>query len=377
VPAEVVISITLALSALMVVVALRSTRRPDAARESADPGSHRTTSLDAVEVLDTLTVGVLLLTTSLTPVFANSAARRFLRLSDSEMPARLGSDELVSIARRALAHRELVETEMTLWPARTHVRVQAIPREEDVVVLLDDVSQEQRTHQIRRQFVVNASHELKTPVAGMQVLAEAIAHAIDDDPRTAKDFALRLMGESERLGRLIQDLLDLSRLEDPAHFSDQRVDLAEIVRAETARLEEPAGTGAVMLSTDATARTVIRGDGQQLALMVRNLIDNAIRYTAPGGRVDVRLESDETEVVLAVEDTGAGIPLQAQARVFERFFRVDQDRARDSGGTGLGLSIVKHVAESHGGHVELESELGEGSAFRVRLPVGEREDTQT
>jgi signal transduction histidine kinase len=293
------------------------------------------------------------------------------------MPVRLGSDELTSIARRALAHREPIEAEMTIWSTRTHIRVQAIPREEQVVVLLNDVTEEQRTHQIRRQFVVNASHELKTPVAGMQVLAEAIAQAIDDDPRTAKGFAVRLMGESERLGRLIQDLLDLSRLEDPAHFSDQRVDLAEIIRAETARLEEPAKTGEVKLSTDAVGGIVIRGDGQQLALMVRNLIDNAIRYTPPGGRVDVHVESDETEAILVVEDTGAGIPLQAQARVFERFFRVDQDRARDSGGTGLGLSIVKHVAESHGGHAELESELGEGSRFRVRLPVGEREETQT
>jgi signal transduction histidine kinase len=305
---------------------------------------------------------------------ANPVARSLLQMPGPTLPARLRSDELVSIARRALADQEAVDTELTLWPARMHVRVRAVPlHEEEVVVFIQDVTEEQQTQQIRRQFVVNASHELKTPVAGMQALAEAIAQAIDDDPGTARDFAVRLVGESERLGRLIQDLLDLSRLEDPAHFSTDQVDLAEIVQTEAVQLKDVAGTARVALSVDALPGVIIRGDGQQLGLMVRNLIDNAIRYTSEGGRVLVRVEGDDSDATLEVEDTGAGIPLQAQARVFERFFRVDQDRARNSGGTGLGLSIVKHVAELHGGHVAVQSELGEGSTFRVRLPVVQRE----
>jgi signal transduction histidine kinase len=117
----------------------------------------------------------------------------------------------------------------------------------------------------------------------------------------------------------------------------------------------------------------VRGDEQQMGLLVKNLVDNAIRYTPDDGSVRVRVFSADDEAVLEVEDTGAGIPLNAQSRVFERFFRVDEDRARGSGGTGLGLSIVKHVAEMHGGHVSLQSELGEGSTFRVRLPALNRE----
>ncbi|MGH2807211.1 MAG: sensor histidine kinase, partial [Actinomycetota bacterium] len=259
--------------------------------------------------------------------------------------------------------------------ARTQVRVRAEALGEgEVVVFLQDITEEPRTQQVRRQFVVNASHELKTPVAGMQALAEAIAQAIDDDPATAKDFAVRLVGESDRLGRLIQDLLDLSRLEDPAHFSSEHVDLGEVAHAEAVQLKDAAETAGLDLSTDATPGVMIRGDEQQLGLMVRNLIDNAIRYTPAGGRIEVRVTGNESDAVLAVEDTGAGIPMQAQARVFERFFRVDADRARGSGGTGLGLSIVKHVAELHGGHVSVKSQLGEGSTFTVRVPVAQREE---
>ena len=324
-----------------------------------------------LEVLDLMTIGVLMLNETLTPTAANPAARKLLQLPGTSLPPRLRSDELVSIARRSIAEGVPVDAEMSLWPARTHVSVRAVPLSEsgNVVVFLRDVTEEQRTHQIRRQFVVNASHELKTPVAGLQALAEAVGQAIDDDPETAKRFTKKLIVEAERMGRLIQDLLDLSRLEDPVHFSNEQVDLAEVAGTEARQLTSVAELGDVELSLDAGRGALVKGDEQQLGLMVRNLIDNAIRYTPSGGQVSVRVAHDDVDVTLEIEDTGIGIPLQAQARVFERFFRVDQDRARNSGGTGLGLSIVKHVAELHGGHVAVASELGEGSTFSVRLPV--------
>lgn len=323
------------------------------------------------EILDLMTMGVVLLNHALTPVVANPAARKLLQLPGDSLPARLRSDELISIARRSVAEQAPVDAEMSLWPARTQVSVRAVPIGDrgEVVVYLRDMTEEQRTHQIRRQFVVNASHELKTPVAGLQALAEAVGQAIDDDPETAKNFTKRLIGEAERMSRLIQDLLDLSRLEDPVHFSNERVDLADVAEDEARQLKSVAELGDVELTVDSLRGALVNGDQQQLGLMVRNLIDNAIRYTPTGGRVQVRVAHDAADVTLEVEDTGVGIPLQAQARVFERFFRVDQDRARNSGGTGLGLSIVKHVAELHGGHVALTSELGEGSVFSVRLPV--------
>lgn len=326
---------------------------------------------DPAAPLERMDLGVLVLTSSLAPVSANAAARKLLRLPGSRLPVRLESDELLSTARRAVNTGEPAESELDLWPDRRRVRARAIDDGEEITVFLTDITEEARAHQVRRQFVVNASHELKTPVAGIQALAETVAQAIDDDPTAARRFTRKLLVESERLSRLIQDLLDLSRLEDPAHFSDTSVSVAAIAEKEAEGLRHLAEERSVRLAIDVKTDAVVRGDEQQIGLLVRNLIDNAIRYTPADGRVNVLVSQEQGNAVLQVEDTGAGIPLNAQSRVFERFFRVDDDRSRASGGTGLGLSIVKHVTEMHGGHLSLRSELGEGSTFTVRLPVFE------
>ena len=324
---------------------------------------------DPAAPLERMDLGVVVLNDSLAPVSANSAARRLLRLPESGLPVRLGSDELLSTARRSLNSGSPAETELNLWPERRRVRARAVADGDEITVFLDDVTDEALAHQVRRQFVLNASHELKTPVAGIQALAETVNQALDDDPDAARRFARKLLVESERLSRLIQDLLDLSRLEDPAHFSNASVDVGAVAEKEVEASRRLAEEREIELRIDITPAVVVRGDEQQIGLMVRNLVDNAIRYSLPGGAVSVRVFPQSEEAVVEVEDTGAGIPLNAQSRVFERFFRVDEDRSRGSGGTGLGLSIVKHVAEMHGGHVSLQSELGEGSTFRVRLPL--------
>lgn len=331
------------------------------------PSPGATDHLATVESMDT---GVLILRTSLSPVYANGAARRLLHLPPMSLPATLEPADLSSIARRALNDGR-AEGNVTLWPERREVRVQAqVDDHERVNVFLSDITDEARALQVRRQFVVNASHELKTPVAGMQALAEAVEHAIrEDDAQEAKRFAIKLQVEAERLTRLVQDLLDLSRLEDPAHFSDVLVDAGAVAEKESNQFRSAAEEARISLSTDVLPDAFVRGDEQQLATLFRNLIENAMQATPPGGEIHVRVIPDEDEVVLEVEDNGAGIPLNAQSRVFERFFRVDEGRARGSGGTGLGLSIVKHVAELHGGHVSVKSVLGEGSTFRVRLPI--------
>ena len=329
----------------------------------------RRTERDAAAPLERMELGVVVLNTSLAPVAANAAARKMLRLAETGLPVRLGSDELLSTARRALNTSAPAETELNLWPERRRIRARAVEDGDEITVFLNDITEEVQAHQVRRQFVLNASHELKTPVAGIQALAETVEQALVDDPEAAKRFARKLVVESERLSRLIADLLDLSRLEDPAHYSNASVDLGAITEyavQDLRRLAEDRGVG---LGTEVASEVVVRGDEQQIGLLVRNLVDNAIRYTPAEGSVTVRVFPHDREAVLEVEDTGAGIPLNAQSRVFERFFRVDEDRARGSGGTGLGLSIVKHVAEMHGGHVSLQSELGEGSTFRVRLPA--------
>lgn len=324
---------------------------------------------DPAAPLERMDLGVIVLNPSLAPVSANAAARQLLHLPGPGLPVRLESDELLSTARRAVRTGEPVETELNLWPDRRRVRARAIDDGDEVTIFLSDVTEEARAHQVRRQFVVNASHELKTPVAGIQALAETIEQAIDDDPDAAKRFTRKLLIESERLSRLIQDLLDLSRLEDPAHFSDMTVDIAAVTEKETEGLRQLAEERAVSLNVDVADDVFVRGDEQQIGLLARNLIDNAVRYTPTQGTVNVLVSRDGPDAVLQVADTGAGIPLNAQSRVFERFFRVDDDRSRTSGGTGLGLSIVKHVTEMHGGHVSLRSELGEGSTFTVRLPL--------
>lgn len=358
------------LAALCLVLLVRLKRRPASPASVPRARSQRRAPRDPAAPLERMDLGVVVLSASLAPISANAAARRFLQLPERELPATLGSDELLSVARRALNTGEPAETELSLWPDRRRVRARAVDGDADeITVFLADVTEEAQAHHIRRQFVVNASHELKTPVASIRALAETVDKAIVDDPAAATRFARKLLIESERLSRLIQDLLDLSRLEDPAHYSNDSVNVGAVAEREAQRLRQPAEDAKVRLAVETSTDAVVRGDEHQIGLLARNLIDNAIRYTPPDGIVTVTVGRNGSDAVFEVEDTGAGIPLNAQSRVFERFFRVDEDRARGSGGTGLGLSIVKHVAEMHGGHVSLRSELGEGSTFTVRLPL--------
>ena len=236
-------------------------------------------------------------------------------------------------------------------------------------MILRDISEEQLTHRIRRQFVAHASHELKTPVASIQVLAEALRDGAHANPAKAQEFAGRLVQEAERLGRLLGDLLDLSRLEEPAIVSNAVTDIAEIAAREAAEARPQAVAKGIDLRTAIPTSLKVRGDAGQLAVMIKNLLDNAIRYTPRAGEVVVEVSSDRDRALIEVRDNGIGIPLRDQARVFERFYRVDEGRSREQGGTGLGLAIVKHVADLHGGRVELTSVLGEGSVFTVTLPL--------
>jgi signal transduction histidine kinase len=249
--------------------------------------------------------------------------------------------------------------------------------EDMVALVVTDVTDSRRLEEVRRDFVTNASHELKTPVAGMQALADSLGLAIDRDPGRARSMIVRLQIEATRLGKLVRELLDLARLEEDtaAATEHQRVDLAEIVRVQTERLSGLAESRGVALKFDAAQPAPLVALPGDLRLIAANLIENAIRYNRPGGRVDVRVQRLPAHVVLEVEDNGIGIPDVDRDRVFERFYRVDRARSRAAGGTGLGLSIVRHAAERHGGDVVAESVLGLGSTFRVTLPVeGSRTD---
>ncbi|BBL80084.1 hypothetical protein RxyAA322_19380 [Rubrobacter xylanophilus] len=235
-----------------------------------------------------------------------------------------------------------------------------------------DAGELERLNRIRRDFVANVSHELKTPATSLKLLAESLEQAIEEDPEQARMFAAQLRKETERLARLITDLLDLARLESEERSEyPETVDLRGVVMSVLARMRRVAREKGIELRWKRFGRAseyTVRGNETQLASMLTNLVDNAVKYTPPGGRVEVTGGSENGEVFIQVSDTGIGIPPEKLPRIFERFYRVDKARSKATGGTGLGLSIVKHVVENHGGRVTVESTPGEGSTFTVHLP---------
>jgi two-component system phosphate regulon sensor histidine kinase PhoR len=264
--------------------------------------------------------------------------------------------------------------EIVTGPSARAIRASAvrIPGEGRVLLVLRDVTRARRLDSVRRDFVANASHELKTPVASIQAIAETLVSAMGDDPAAVPRFVLQLEREAFRLSRIVSDLLDLSRLEGgTGEETEARLD--GIAAEEIERLEESALAAHLLLSLSSSGPVLVTGSPRDLGLLVRNLVQNAIQYTRPGGSVRVALGAEDGEAVLSVQDTGLGIPRKDQARIFERFYRVDRARSRETGGTGLGLSIVKHVVENHGGTIEVDSELGKGSTFTVHLPLGPRQ----
>jgi two-component system, OmpR family, sensor histidine kinase SenX3 len=230
----------------------------------------------------------------------------------------------------------------------------------------------QRVNKIRRDFVANVSHELKTPATSLRLLAESLEETIDEDPIQARRFAAQLKKETERFSQLINDLLDLTRLESQERVENPvPVDVRSVLMSVLARMRRVARKKNIALQWKRFGKATqyaVHGDETQLTSMFTNLVDNAVKYTPPGGRVEVTGGFEGSEIVIRVSDTGIGIPEGKLPRIFERFYRVDKARSKETGGTGLGLSIVRHVAENHGGRVTVESTLGEGSTFTVYLP---------
>lgn len=242
--------------------------------------------------------------------------------------------------------------------------------ERGAVVVARDTTELTRAADMRRDFVANVSHELKTPLAAIRGYAETLYDGALEETATARRFLDRILSQCRRLQALLDDLLTLSRLEGVEPPSEREtVDLSDIVHRAAELFSSAAREKQVRIEVDEQPVPPIRGDADSLERLVLNLLDNAIKYNRPDGAVVLRLLDASPEVILEVADTGIGIPQDALSRIFERFYRVDKGRAREEGGTGLGLAIVKHVAQAHGGQVEVESRMGSGTTFRVRLPL--------
>src|SRR5438876_3155479 len=322
-------------------------------------------------ILSSMREGVLLVDRDGRCIFANDALVRHLGGSPASLDE-LFPTEIRRGARRAgyTGAANAVEVETGVPSRWLRASSQPIDDGGSVLVVVRDVTEARRLDAVRRDFVANASHELKTPAASIRAAAETLLNGALEDPPAALRFTEQLQRDAMRLSRIVSDLLDLSRLEGGSDLVEH-VRLDVIVADEVERLGDRAAEVGVAIELQADGVPSVPGSARDLALLVRNLIDNAVRYTPPGGRVDVSVSAEDGKVILEVRDTGMGIPQRDLPRVFERFYRVDRARSRETGGTGLGLAIVRHVAENHGGEVTVRSELSAGSTFVVRLPVAD------
>ncbi len=318
-------------------------------------------------------------------IHMNAVAGGFLGVSPSLAVGKPGADiiridEISSILRQTIDDAREVKGELVLarHPRRSLIlETLASPLRDGegnligAVVVLHDVTELRHLEAVRRDFVANVSHELKTPITTIRGISETMFEDAEMPTKTRHRFVQKLQNQAIRLSDLVGDLLTLARLESgDGVLSSSLIDLREPVRYSVNAILGVVDEHGVRVETDIQKRPVmVLGDEQSLRQMISNLLDNAVKYTPKGGQVWLRLHANGNDAVIEVQDTGVGIDSVHHDRLFERFYRVDRARSRELGGTGLGLSIVKHVCLAHGGEVSVESEPGQGSTFRVRLPL--------
>jgi two-component system sensor histidine kinase SenX3 len=289
---------------------------------------------------------------------------------------RINSPELVALIRvvRRTHQTHIGKIEIPRGPIgeglrELTVRAIYISELDNIVVLLSDESEAERVHEVRRDFVANISHELKTPIGALSLLSEAVLSAADD-PNSVVKFATRMQLEAKRLTDLVQEIINLSRLQDsdPLLVANEN-SVADLINEAIDLVKTTSESKGISVTTTELPDVVVLGDGEQLIMAIHNLLENAINYSPENTKVSVSSTLTDGIVEIIVADQGIGIPESEQDRIFERFYRVDPARSRETGGTGLGLSIVKHVASKHGGEVKVWSSPNVGSSFALRLPI--------
>jgi two-component system, OmpR family, sensor histidine kinase SenX3 len=338
--------------------------------------------------LDSLRVGVVVLDAEDVPVLVNPSARAMGLLRAGAVPGQIVAHPIIrTIAgqvRRTGVRRE-VELDLPRGreggpqdPLGVHLRAIGLGSG-FVAVEAADVTEAHRVERVRRDFVANVSHELKTPIGALQLLAEALLDAteptdtaedVSEDVLAARRFAERIQHESTRLGRLVNELLELTRLQGAEPLPAPEPVAVDWVVAEVVdRTRTAASARGISVVVGGRRGLTVYGSDTQVATAVANLVENAIAYSSENTRVVIETRSDQEYVEIAVTDQGIGIAPDEVDRIFERFYRSDQARSRATGGTGLGLAIVKHIATNHGGRVRVASTLGSGSTFTLRLPA--------
>ena len=331
----------------------------------------------SAELLDALPTPGLLIDGVNFIVGATTSAQALGFKPDSILP----QAELVQLAVQARQTGEPSSAELhiktglqgeTSWVAARA----AVASDNKVLITLEDLTESKRLDDTRRDFIANISHELKTPIGAISLLSEALIEA-DDDPAMVKKFSADLHREATRLAALVQDIIELSRLQGAEVVSNaQLLDLSSVISEAVDRNSFLAEKRNVRIKVDAPKGLKVLGDQEMLVTAIKNLIENALVYSEEGSQVGIGLRQKYGIAAIAVADSGVGIAAEHQDRIFERFYRADPSRSRQTGGTGLGLSIVKHVALKHRGDVQLFSQPGVGSTFTFRLPIASEQQTK-
>lgn len=341
-------------------------------RESPAPSDERELPELLLRTLEQLEGAVVVLSPGEVPVFATSEIDQIGIIKDG----RIASEELLALVRvvRRTNQKQSGKIEIARGPigeGKHELMVNVLPLTEGklVLVTLRDESEADRIHEVRRDFVANISHELKTPIGALSLLSEAVLGA-KDDPEAVKKFATRMQSESKRLSELVQEIINLSRVQDsdplrvPHEFG-----VEDLIREAIDQCQTTSDARNIWVSYTEGIDASVLGDREQLIMAIHNLIENAINYSPDNTKVSITTNVENEIIEISITDQGIGIPEAEIERIFERFYRVDPARSRQTGGTGLGLSIVKHIITKHGGEVTVWSVEGVGSTFSIRLPI--------
>ena len=324
-----------------------------------------------MEVLDLLTIGVIVVDRKSDRKLRNNAAASMTGVRYVDILIDQAVDEMIAQVEQTGPGDRILEAIagttrfLQIWGYKLD--------QQRIVVTVENITAQSRIETVQTDFVANLSHELKTPIGAVAALADSLSG--ETETEVVWRLAERIVSESHRMARIVDDLLDLSRIEFSGTEDWTEVDLAPVLMEVVGINQHAAKRQGLGLSLTGAPKLDVLGDRSQLVSSMSNLVDNAIKYSEPGGIVSIESSIVGQEVVVAITDHGIGISKQHQDRIFERFYRVDKARSRATGGTGLGLSIVRHIVLEHGGTIEVESEEGIGSTFTVRLPHVVRKQT--